>query len=160
MSRPKAVPSFEELVSRDSLVAGLLTRTTVIFALLSAACIILYWLSLPTLVSLAALSLFLTLNVSHFLGKRMRSFVLAEVTSVKELTLGVSMRTPLAAGGRIRLRLYSVTARQGDVEVSFLDSRPRKVGEKVLLLLNRRRRVIAVGRRESMERIEFLEKLR
>ncbi len=128
--------------------------------MLAVASLLLYWLSILTYFTVSASLLFLLLLIIHKVNKKRRVFVFAEVISVKEVIAPIVFRSPLSGEGRLTLKLYNILASDRKQVFRFLTPTVREVGENIILLLDRRGRVLAVSKKGSGEDIELLRKLR
>ncbi|HID04289.1 MAG TPA: hypothetical protein EYH45_06235 [Candidatus Caldiarchaeum subterraneum] len=128
--------------------------------ILSVVSFLLYWFSALTYFTASTALSFLLLLVAHKIGKRRRVFTVAEVMSVKELSIPITFRSRFSGGGRVVLRIYDIQASDRRWMFSFLTPARHEVGESIILLLDWRGRVLATSRGGRGEDIELLEKLR
>ncbi|MEM1944392.1 MAG: hypothetical protein QW756_04025 [Nitrososphaerota archaeon] len=154
------VLSFEERARRDALQLVFLTEITVILAaaFLAAALFrqhmaITLFLGLASSTSLAYLLL-------HESRRETRRLALAEVRSLRQLGYNGVFFLPWSPMFSLAWSGYEVEVITSELgKAVFIDWRPRKVGERLLILLDRSGSVLAVTGLRQPVRLDTLRKL-
>ncbi len=152
--------SFEERIRRDTLSAILLVETSLILAASFLATVLLrqHQALIIALGVLASVSLIILLGREA--SRARRRLALAEVKSVKQLGFSDILFLPWAPQFRIGGSSYEVEIWAQTIgRAVFLDWRPYKVGEKILILLDRAGNLIAVNSLSRPVWVETLKKL-
>ncbi|MEM4416579.1 MAG: hypothetical protein QXD32_00805 [Nitrososphaerota archaeon] len=153
-------PSFEERVLRDhfSLVLLLEISTALAAAFVFSAVLRITFIAVAVLGSAASALLVLTLI--RMWQVKSRKLALAEVKALRQVGWGGGLFLPWAPMFSLGWRGYEVEVETRDMgRLRFLDWKPHRVGDKLLLLLDRAGNVLAVNGIRQPIRLELLRKL-
>jgi hypothetical protein len=152
--------SFEERIRRDTLSTILVVETSIILAasFLAAALLRQHPALIITLGAAASASLIITL--AREVARSGRRLALAEVKSIKQLGYNNTLFLPWSPMFTLAWSWYEVEVYANNAgKVFFIDWRPHRVGDRILVLVDRSGKVVAVNSLRQPVSVERLRKL-